>query len=91
MSYSIMEGSPGVRPGDVAHILIPGRGRDATGRGLTSDGEERVDAAAAFLRTMTVLDGVVVCSGYKSPADHAGERWKGPGDEPGPRRCSDLR
>jgi hypothetical protein len=81
MKYEVVVGTPGLFMDDVAHVLIPGRGRDATGGGLTAQGMTRVDVAALLLTSGSVTtDGVVVCAGYKSPSDRAGERWRDPHD-----------
>lgn len=67
---------------ELAHVLVPGRGRDATGTGLTPSGQDRV-AVARMLYDIAVRpnNGRVICSGYKSPSDKKGEDWS-PADAP---------
>ena len=78
-----IEGQGGVSLADVAHVLIPGRGRDATATGLTSEAHDRV-VTARELYDLTVLPhgGRIICSGYKSPSDTKGTSWS-PADAPG--------
>jgi uncharacterized SAM-binding protein YcdF (DUF218 family) len=61
---------------ELAHVLVPGRGRDSSGTGLTSDARDRV-ATAQVLYDLVVRpnEGRIICSGYKSPADTKGESW----------------
>jgi hypothetical protein len=67
----------------LAHVLVPGRGRDAAGTGLTPSGQDRV-AVARMLYDIAVRpnNGRVVCSGYKSPSDKKGMDWS-PSDASG--------
>jgi uncharacterized SAM-binding protein YcdF (DUF218 family) len=78
-----MAGRGGVGLSDLAHVLVPGRGRDASGTGLTADARARV-ATARVLYDQVVRpnEGRIICSGYKSPADRKGENWS-PADAPG--------
>jgi hypothetical protein len=80
MSLEILRGTPGLTLAGVAHVLVPGRGRNAGADGLTPQGAARVGLAAELHRT---LPGVrIVCSGYKSPVDDKGAPWTTP-DAPG--------
>jgi hypothetical protein len=76
-SFTLLEGSPGLRPYEVAHVLLPGRGRNETGDGLSRSGEVRAQCAADFYieQELDVQGGVVVASGYKTPADKRGDVW----------------
>ena len=67
---------------ELAHVLVPGRGRDATGTGLTPSGQDRV-AVARMLYDVAAgpNNGRVICSGYKSPSDKKGKDWS-PADAP---------
>ena len=77
MAYEIMEGSPGLRLDEVAHVLLPGRGRNQTGDGLSKIGEQRTDYAADFYidQLLSEINGVIVPTGYKTPRDKAGVLW----------------
>jgi hypothetical protein len=68
---------------DVAHILIPGRGRDSGGEQLGSDGLLRVQVAANLFGALDLAHrgGQIVCSGYKTPGDINGCNWA-PDDAP---------
>ncbi|HEY2442593.1 MAG TPA: YdcF family protein [Streptosporangiaceae bacterium] len=83
MTVETIEGPGGVSLRDLAHVLVPGRGRDGSGTGLTADARDRV-ATARMLYDLAVRPngGRIVCSGYKSPADTKGENWS-PADAPG--------
>jgi hypothetical protein len=81
MRFEVVAGTPGVSLGDVKQVLVPGRGRDEDGFGLTPDGAARVHMAAA-LRSGPLQDGRIVCSGYRSPVDDKGKPWSSP-DAPG--------
>ncbi|GLY01719.1 hypothetical protein Acsp01_20980 [Actinoplanes sp. NBRC 101535] len=67
---TVLPGTPGLTPADVAHVLVPGHGRNADATGLTPGGADRCRAAAAL-----EVPGVIVCSGYKSPIDDKGAPW----------------
>ncbi len=74
-----MAGTPGLDLDQVAHILVPGRGRDAAGFDLTPAAAARVAVAAALFREVVgERGGRVVCAGYKSPADDKGTPWTTP-------------
>jgi len=62
---------------DIAHIIIPGRGRSVDGMDLSTISATRVDAAAAFYADLRIAEksGVIICTGYKTPADQNGEPW----------------
>lgn len=83
MTVETIEGPCTVRLGDLAHVLVPGRGRDDSGTGLSPDARDRV-ATARMLYDLAVRPnrGRIICSGYKSPADAKGENWS-PADTPG--------
>ncbi|SDT65148.1 DUF218 domain-containing protein [Actinoplanes derwentensis] len=66
----MLPGTPGLTLADVTHVLIPGYGRDADATALTSGGVDRCRTALALHRSLN--RGLIVCSGYKSPADHTG-------------------
>jgi uncharacterized SAM-binding protein YcdF (DUF218 family) len=83
MAIETIMGSGGVSLHDVAHVLVPGRGRDDSATGLSADARDRVTTA----RTLYDLavrpnEGRIVCSGYKSPADDKGKNWSSQ-DAPG--------
>jgi hypothetical protein len=73
-------GTPGVAIDDVTQLLVPGRGRDPTGMGLSPESAARYAFAAAFFREHKLLErgGTIVCVGYKTPRDHSGEPWTDP-------------
>ncbi|MEU4691049.1 ElyC/SanA/YdcF family protein [Actinoplanes sp. NPDC023714] len=77
MRFEVLAGTPGLTLSQVAHVLIPGHGRNADATGLTPRGEARCRAAASLR-----LPGRIVCAGYKSPIDHKGTPWSTP-DAPG--------
>ncbi|MFF0374731.1 YdcF family protein [Actinoplanes missouriensis] len=70
MDVEVLPGTPGLTLDSVAHVLVPGHGRDATGAGLNPGGADRCRVAAAL-----GVPGRIVCSGYKSPIDHKGTQW----------------
>ncbi|WP_436522324.1 ElyC/SanA/YdcF family protein [Actinoplanes sp. HUAS TT8] len=83
MDFELLPGTAGLTLDRVAHILVPGRGRDDTGFGLTPAAAARVDVAAALFREVVgPRGGRIVCAGYKSPADRKGTPWTTP-DAPG--------
>lgn len=69
--------SPDVLPTDVAHLIIPGRGRSPDGMSLNPVVEGRVDTAAAIYTELGLAEkgGVIVCAAYKTPGDQNGEPW----------------
>jgi len=78
-AFEIRPGTAGLTLADVAHILIPGRGRDHTGFELNEGGHAGVDVACELYQTVTgTRAGIIVCSGYKSPIDLAGAEWSPP-------------
>ncbi|GAA4599504.1 hypothetical protein BJY16_003100 [Actinoplanes octamycinicus] len=77
LNFEILPGTPGLTLAEVAHVLVPGRGRTATGDGLTPEGAARVAVAADLFRSLPVA-GRIVCAGYKSPLDSKGRPWTTP-------------
>ena len=74
--FRTIAGTDGLGLDSVAHVLVPGRGRDGTGFGLNAGGLDRVTVAKAlFDRVVRRAHGLVVCSGYKSPVDSKGTPW----------------
>jgi len=75
-----MEGSPGLTLDQVAHAVSPGRGRDASGYGLSTKGLLRATHAAEFIikQGIEARGGVAIASGYKTPADKSGKPWSPP-------------
>ncbi|MFC4064063.1 YdcF family protein [Actinoplanes subglobosus] len=70
MEFEVMPGTPGLALDQVAHVLVPGHGRNHDASGLNPGGADRCRIA---LDLHTFLGrGVIVCSGYKSPADRKG-------------------
>ncbi|WP_446215538.1 YdcF family protein [Micromonospora sp. IBHARD004] len=87
MAFEIVPGTRGLTADDVAHILVPGRGRDSNGFGLSPDAMGRVLAAHSFYEEFTRgAAGTIVCSGYKSPVDCRGTAWS-PEDSPSETFC----
>jgi hypothetical protein len=78
--FEVLGGTPGLVLGDVANIMIPGAGRDASGKGMSRSTHDRVALAYAIYARYQL--GRIVCSGYKSPADTKGRLWS-PADSPG--------
>lgn len=79
MRFEVVAGTPGLALAEVAHILIPGRGRDRGGFGITREGLERVTVAKALHdEVVGARLGRIVCSGYKSPSDLQGDAWSPP-------------
>ncbi|MEU4162597.1 ElyC/SanA/YdcF family protein [Actinoplanes sp. NPDC026670] len=72
MEFEVMPGTPGLSLSQVAHVLVPGHGRNHDASGLTPGGADRCCTALAVHSALSP-GGVVVCSGYKSPADRKGE------------------
>jgi uncharacterized SAM-binding protein YcdF (DUF218 family) len=76
LDLEIIKGTSNLRLKDVAHVLVPGRGRDASGFGLNPDGSDRIVAAQHVYELIAKPnEGRIVCSGYKSPADLKGIKW----------------
>jgi uncharacterized SAM-binding protein YcdF (DUF218 family) len=83
MTIEIIDGRGGASMNDLAHVLVPGRGRDSAGTGLTVDARDRVTVARALYDLgVRANQGRIICSGYKSPSDLKGENWSPP-DSPG--------
>jgi hypothetical protein len=82
LTYEVLEGTPGLSINDVAHVMLPGRGRDSTGHELSQKSFDRVVVGAEFFfdHSLEQNDGVIVCSGYKTPLDRNGERGWHPED-----------
>lgn len=82
MTLETIEGRGRLSLPEVAHVLVPGRGRDDAGTGLTPLAQDRV-ATARMLYDLAVRPnkGRIVCAGYKSPSDTKGENWS-PVDAP---------
>ncbi|WP_221326267.1 ElyC/SanA/YdcF family protein [Actinoplanes sp. L3-i22] len=79
MDFETVAGTPGLTLDQVAHVLVPGRGRDAAGFDLTPAAAARVAVAAELFREVVgARGGRVVCTGYKSPADDKGTPWTTP-------------
>ena len=79
MTIEIVEGRGSVGLSDLAHVLVPGRGRDSAGTGLTADARDRVTVARALYDlAVRPNQGRIICSGYKSPCDLKGESWSSP-------------
>jgi hypothetical protein len=76
VDLKIMPGTPGLELEDVAHVLVPGRGRNGTGSGLTAEGLDRIAVARGLYdQVVAPHGGRLVCSGYRSPIDHHGGPW----------------
>ena len=71
MSFEVIDGSAGLTLDEVAHIMVPGRGRDATGVGISWKSAERTDYAATLYVAEAFEDreGLMVLSGNKTPGD----------------------
>ena len=82
MNLDVVEGTSSLGLHEIAHILVPGRGRDESGFGLNSAAMSRV-MLAYELYNLAVKErgGRIICSGYKSPADSTGSAWS-PADSP---------
>jgi hypothetical protein len=76
-TFEILDGSIGLTVDEVAHVIVPGRGRNANGDGLSIHSLERADFAATFYLSQQLENsgGIIIPSGYKSPADKSGEVW----------------
>jgi uncharacterized SAM-binding protein YcdF (DUF218 family) len=70
----ILEGTPGLTLEDTVHMMIPGRGRSADGESISEQTIQRVKYAATLYTEghFAERSGVVVCSGYKTPAESLG-------------------
>jgi uncharacterized SAM-binding protein YcdF (DUF218 family) len=81
--FEVREGTPGLTLEDIAHVVIPGGGRDVSGEDLGTRSYARVLQAADLYTHHDLAErgGRIVCSGYKSPADTKGAVWS-PGDSP---------
>src|SRR5262249_1136251 len=79
MKFELISGIDDLALGDVAHLLVPGRGRDSSGVGLNREAFDRVAVARALYESVVrPNDGRIVCSGYKSPVDMKGSVWSPP-------------
>lgn len=72
----MVPGTAGLTLGEVAHVLVPGHGRDLDATGLNPGGIERCRLAAELHGSG--LTGRIVCAGYKSPIDGKGRPWTTP-------------
>lgn len=70
MEFEVLPGTPGLTLDSVAHVLIPGYGRADDATALTPGAVDRCRTGLALHRSLGA--GRIVCSGYKSPADHTG-------------------
>jgi len=70
----IIEGTPGLKLEEAVHIMLPGRGRSADGESISSQTMDRVAYGARLYHSggFAEKSGVVVCSGYKTPAETLG-------------------
>jgi hypothetical protein len=80
VEFEVLPGTPGLTLDQVAHILVPGHGRNHDGSGLTPGGADRCRAALALHSSPALIRGVIVCSGYKSPADRKGGIFQAAGE-----------
>jgi hypothetical protein len=71
VEFEVLPGTPGLTLDRVAHVLVPGHGRNHDGSGLTPGGADRCRTALA-LHLALAVPGLIVCSGHKSPADRKG-------------------
>jgi uncharacterized SAM-binding protein YcdF (DUF218 family) len=78
VGFEVLPGTAGLTLGDVAHVLVPGHGRDDEATGLTPGGADRCRTAAGLHHSG--LPGVIVCAGYKSPIDRKGRPWSASGE-----------
>ncbi|GAA4964130.1 YdcF family protein [Actinoplanes utahensis] len=81
VEFEVLAGSHGLVLDEVAHVLVPGHGRDPDATGLTPAGADRCRTALA-LHERLGRGGLIVCAGYKSPVDGKGADWTAP-DAPG--------
>ena len=87
MQFEVVFGTDGLTTDDVAHVLVPGRGRNGSGFGLSDEGMDRVIVAHLFYESIArSRRGGIVCSGYKSPVDLNGTKWS-PSDSPAEVFC----
>ncbi|BEL09208.1 hypothetical protein Q0Z83_073990 [Actinoplanes sichuanensis] len=75
----MLSGTPGLSLGRVAHVLVPGHGRNHDASGLTPGGVDRCRIGLAVHSALSP-GGVIVCSGYKSPADRKGAVFRADGE-----------
>ncbi|HEX8182504.1 MAG TPA: ElyC/SanA/YdcF family protein [Candidatus Saccharimonadales bacterium] len=82
-TYDIMPGTPGLSIDEIAHVIIPGRGRDESGNGLSEHSIARAKHSAEFYNDHKLERkmGYLVCTGYKTPAENKGVAWS-PEDTP---------
>jgi hypothetical protein len=81
--YEVLGRSHDLLIEDVAHVLLPGRGRDPSGYDLSEQSRERTIFTAGFYTEQRLADigGIIVASGYKTPSDSNGDLWS-PEDSP---------
>lgn len=74
MGYELLSGKDKIYLEDVVHLLVPGRGRAGSGDRLTKVALERVKFAAKLYKELDLQarGGMIITSGYKSPADSLG-------------------
>jgi DUF218 domain-containing protein len=72
--FSVLPGPTGLDPADVAHLLIPGRGRTGSGEDISTSSYDRVHVACQVFQRWKLgrQGGRIVCAGYKTPADDHG-------------------
>ncbi|MEU4244810.1 ElyC/SanA/YdcF family protein [Actinoplanes sp. NPDC026619] len=77
MEFATAPGTKGLQLGDVAHLMVPGRGRDPSGFGLSAAALDRLAVARELYDQIAgPASGRIVCAGYKSPNDDAGTPWR---------------
>jgi uncharacterized SAM-binding protein YcdF (DUF218 family) len=79
VDLEIADGTANLSLNQVAHVIVPGRGRSSSGFGLSEDAAKRIKVARALYDLVVKPNGGrIVCSGYKSPADSKGVNWSPP-------------
>lgn len=90
----MLPGTAGLTLAEVAHILVPGHGRNHDGAGLNPGGADRcrtahtlhdhlaggptARAGVTARAGLSARAGLIVCAGYKSPVDGKGAAWTSP-------------
>jgi hypothetical protein len=79
VEFEVLPGTPGLSLDQAGHVLVPGHGRNRDASGLTPGGADRCCTALAVHSVLSPT-GVIVCSGYKSPADRKGAAFHAGGE-----------
>ena len=80
IQFEVVRGNVDIGLSEVAHILVPGRGRNSDGSDVSTTSRHILDVVVRVWPQVRHNNGLVVCSGYKTPYDLNGRLWEADGD-----------